>query len=74
MVNRKSVAIDLDAIDGWAVYCPEVDSVVYINKTEVDLTKNGFSFRTSEGKHGANSDSKRKLYNEFNDIVTWMRG
>lgn len=74
MVNGKSVPINLDAIDGWAIYCPDVKSVVYINKSDVDLTKNGFSFRLEPGKPCANLNSKRKLFNEFEDIVTWMRG
>jgi len=74
MVNGKARAIDLSAIDGWAVYCPEVESVVYVGKHEVDLTKGGFAFRLIEGKNSVNKDKvKRKVYTEYGDLDEWFK-
>ena len=74
MVNGKSKEIDFDAIDGWAVYCPEVDSVVYVSKHEVDLEKGSFSFRLTEGKKTVNIDKvKRKIYTEFGNVAEWPK-
>ena len=74
MVNGKSKAIDLTAIDGWAVYCPEVDHVVYVGKHELDLTKNGFAFRLTEGKNSVNINKvKRKIYTEFGNVAEWPK-
>ena len=74
MVNGSGVPINFGAIDGWAVFCPEVDSVVYIGKHEVDLNKNGFSFRLVEGKASVNhSKQKRKLYTEFGTLAEWSK-
>ena len=72
-VNGKSVAIDMDAIDGWAVYCPEVDKVVYIGKFEIDTTKNSFGFRLTEGSNSVNLNKvKRKVYTEFGNVAEWV--
>lgn len=74
MVNGKAKAIDLSAIDGWAVYCPEVDTVVYIGKQEVDLSKGGFSFRLTEGKNSVNVNKvKRKVYTDFGNVAEWPK-
>lgn len=74
MVNGKAVAIDFDAIDGWAVYCPEVDCVVYVNKSDVDISKGGFSFRLSPGSNSVNiSKTKRKIYTEFSELDEWFK-
>jgi hypothetical protein len=74
MVNKKAVPINFDAIDGWAVYCPEVNSVVYVSKNEVDLTKNGFSFRLTDGRNTINKNKVRKrLYTEFGDVAEWSK-
>ena len=74
MVNGKAKAIDMNAIDGWAVYCPEVESVVYVSKHEVDLTKGGFAFRLTEGKNSVNKDKvKRKVYMEYGDLAEWPK-
>lgn len=72
MVNGKSVGIDFNAIDGWAIYCPEVDKVVYVSKTEVDLTKGSFSFRLSEGKKNT-TGTKRKIYTEYSELDEWLK-
>lgn len=72
VVNGKKVPIDISYIDGWAVYCPEVDSVVYINKKDIDDSLKGVSFRLVEGKQTVNKDKcARKLYTEFTDIKNW---
>lgn len=74
VVNGKSIPIEFDAIDGWAVYCPEVDSVVYINKNDVDLTKKAFGFRLTEGSNSVNKNkTRRKLYTEYSSIVSWKK-
>lgn len=72
MVNGKAVKIDFDLIDGWAVYCPQVDSVVYVHKSDIDLTKNNFSFRLAEGKKNT-TGVKRKLYTEYSDVDEWLK-
>jgi hypothetical protein len=73
-VNGKSVPIDCNVIDGWAVYCPEVDSVVYVSKHEVDTTKNSIGFKLTEGKNSVNHDKvKRKFYKEFGELAEWPK-
>ncbi len=73
-VNGKSVPINCNAIDGWAVYCPEVESIVYIGKHEVDITKNSIGFKLSEGMNSVNRDkTKRKLYTEFGSVAEWPK-
>ena len=73
MVNGKSVSIDFDAIDGWAIYCPEIESVVYVGKHEVDLTKGSFAFRLDECKKNA-TGTKRKIYSEYSFLDSWPSG
>jgi hypothetical protein len=66
VVNGKRIPVDLLAIDGWAIYCPEVDTVVYINKKEVDTTKRSLTFRLTEGSNTlGKNQQKRKLYSDF---------
>ena len=65
VVNGKKIPIDLTAIDGWAVYCPEVDTVVYVKKDEINTELGGFSFRLTAGKATCNTGTKLKLYTEF---------
>lgn len=75
VVNGKKIPIDISFIDGWAIYCPEVDTIVYVNKEEIDLSLHGVSFRLVEGKGTVNKDkSVRKLYTEFSDIKNWRCG
>lgn len=72
MVNSKQRPINFDAIDGWAVYCPDVDSVVYVGKHDVDLTKRNFYFRLFEATVPPNKDkTRRKLYTEFGELSDW---
>ena len=73
-VNGKSVPIDIDAIDGWAVYCPEVDKVVYIGKHEVNTNNNSIGFKLTEGKNSVNTNKvKRKLYTEYGAMAEWPK-
>ena len=72
VVNGKKIPIDISYIDGWAIYCPEVDSIIYINKKDIDSSLKGISFRLAEGKHTVNKDKNaRKLYSDFTDILNW---
>lgn len=72
VVNGKKIPIDISFIDGWAIYCPEIDKVVYVNKEDIDLSLRGISFRLIEGKNTISKDkSIRKLYTEFKDITNW---
>tara|TARA_R110000851_G_scaffold149030_3_gene289524 strand:- start:62 stop:490 length:429 start_codon:yes stop_codon:yes gene_type:complete len=74
VVNGKRVPIDLEAIDGWAVYCPEIDKVVYVSKHEVD-TEKGITFRLSEGAKTVSKNTvKRKLYTDFGKLDSWQSG
>jgi hypothetical protein len=68
VVNGKKIPIDLSAIDGWAVYCPEVDAVVYVMKNDINTELGGFSFRLTEGKATCNTGKKLKLYTEFGTV------
>lgn len=72
VVNGKKVPIDLSHVDGWAIYCPTIDKVVYINKNDIDLTLKGVSFRLVEAKSTINKDKKSiKMYHDFDDITNW---
>ena len=72
VVNGKSVPINFNAIDGWAVYCPEIEKVVYVSKNDVDLNKGSFAFRLEETNH-SNGKEKRKLYTEFGALGEWLK-
>ena len=75
VVNGKRIPIDISSIDGWAIYCPDIDKVVYINKSQIDISLGGLSFRLKDGAKTANkSSSPRKMYNEFQDITNWRLG
>ena len=68
----KHTPINFDAIDGWAVYCPEIEKVVYISKSEVDLTKGGINFRLEEGLNRVNKGKNSiQLYSTFGEITSW---
>lgn len=72
VINGKKIPIDISFIDGWAIYCPEIDKVVYINKKDIDPQLKGISFRLLEGKQTVNKDKfARKLYCDFKDITEW---
>jgi PD-(D/E)XK endonuclease len=76
VVNGKKVPMDLSAIDGWAIYCPELDKVVYVHKNEVNTELGGFSFRLEPGKNTFNTSEGRtrlKLYNEYGDVAEWPK-
>jgi hypothetical protein len=74
IVGRKSVPINMDCIDGWAVYCPEIEKIVYVSKQEINLNKKGFSFRFESGGNQVNSDKEKlKLYTEFGKLDEWFK-
>lgn len=56
-----------------AKYFPEVDSVVYVGKHEVDLSKGSFAFRLEEGKKNS-TGVKRKTYTEYSFLDSWPSG
>jgi hypothetical protein len=57
---------EFDSIDGWAVFCPELNSVVFVKKSEVDLSARNFSFALNEG------NTNTKLYSEHKNIEEWQ--
>ncbi len=69
VVNGKIVPIDLNKIDGWAVFCPDIARVVYVQKSEVDLSKGAVNFRLTH-----TSRSAIRVYDEFTSIENWMGG
>jgi len=76
VVNGKKVPMDLSAIDGWAIYCPEVEKVVYVHKSEVNTKLGGFSFRLKPGKatfNTRNGKTRLKLFDEFGDVAEWPK-
>lgn len=73
VVNGKSVPIDFNAIDGWAVFCPEVDKVIYISKSEVDLTKGSVTFRLTPSKNRNSTGNARKMYTDFSEMAEWPK-
>lgn len=75
VVNKKSIPIDFSKIDGWAVYCPEIEKVIYIGSLEVDKTKKSFRFRLTPGGNTVRNDTKKlKFYWEFKTMDTWPSG
>ena len=61
--------IDMDAIDGWACYNPEVDKVVYISKDDIDETKKSIHFRLTPVSKGS---SPHKMYDDFKQLKEWV--
>ena len=52
----------------------EVDSMVYINKNDVDLSKGSVTFRLTEGgKQVSPNATKRKLYTDFSELDEWFK-
>jgi hypothetical protein len=49
VVNGINVPIDTSLIDGWSIYIPEEDVVIYVPKTYVG-DKKSFSIRVLEAK------------------------
>ena len=73
VVNGKKVPIDCNKIDGWAIYCPEVEKIVYIHKNEVDLQKS-INFRLTLGSNRISGNKKRrKLYTDFGSVAEWPK-
>jgi len=73
VVNGKRVPVDLNAIDGWAVYLPEVESVGYISKSMVQDGVKSFRIRKVEAKTTINVDkAPAPLYTTLsNEVVLW---
>lgn len=57
---------EFDSIDGWAVFCPELNSVVFVNKSDVNLSARNFSFALEE------NDANIKLYSDHKNIEEWQ--
>jgi len=73
-VSGKSVPINQNAIDGWAVYCPEINQVIYVSKNEVDLNKKGFAFRFKPAGNQVNDNKEKlKLYYEYGSVDEWFK-
>lgn len=74
VVNGKSIKCDLTAIDGWAVFCPQIQKVVYVSKNEVDLTKTSFAFRLNPGQKSVNKcKTQRKMFLEYGELAEWSK-
>ena len=75
VVNKKKVAMDLDAIEGWAIYCPDIDKVVYVSKKEVDISAGGFYFRLTSKEYKVNIVNKKKMkvHTEFGRVDEWLK-
>ena len=63
----KHIAIDFNAIDGWACYNPEIDKVIYISKEDAK-DKKSVHFRINPVKKGS---TPHKMYYEFKEIKEW---
>jgi hypothetical protein len=76
VVNGKKIPIDLSAIDGWAVYIPEVDVVCYFSKEMIKEGNKGFRIRKIQGARTINIDKlQAPLYNNLvNEEVLWRVG
>jgi hypothetical protein len=49
---------DLNGIDGFAIYCPDTDSVYYVRATEVALLRNKFSLRISPSANNQKKNTR----------------
>ena len=66
VVNGKRIPIDLTAIDGWAIYIPEVEKVCYISKTQIKENTRSFRIRKNTGANTINVDkTKSPVYTEI---------
>ena len=76
VVNGKRVPIDFSAIDGWAVYIPDVETVCYIPKNIVPEGNKSFRIRKVPGAKTINLDKRAvKLYTEYTkEEVIWTGG
>jgi PD-(D/E)XK endonuclease len=66
VVNGKRIPIDLNAIDGWAIYIPEVEKVCYISKKQIPKDTRSFRIRKNAGANTINVDKlKSPVYTEL---------
>ena len=59
VVNGKRIPIDLTAIDGWAIYIPEVEKVCYISKKQIKEDTRSFRIRKNTGANTINVDKAK---------------
>lgn len=75
VVNGKKVPIDLSAIDGWAIYIPDVDTVCYIAKSDIEPTAKGTRIRKTPGSKTINIDKKASpVYKQLLDETKVWKG
>ena len=76
VVNGKKVPIDLSAIDGWAIYIPDVDAVCYIPKSDIPPGAKGTRIRKTPGSKTINIDKKAIIvYKQLlNEEKIWKGG
>lgn len=76
VVNGKKIPIDLNAIDGWAIYCPEVDTVCYFSKDMVKKGLKSYRIRKIIGAKTINIDkSPVSIYSDIVDeTIIWKGG
>ena len=51
VVNRQKIPINRTMIDMWAVYCPDIDDVLYIPVSFASNHKSEFSVRITQPEH-----------------------
>lgn len=72
VVNGKKIPIDLNKIDGWAIYCPNINKVVYINKKEISGKCICFKL-SAKGSEKSNKNKPSKLYTDFGGLSEWSK-
>jgi hypothetical protein len=74
-VNGIKKPINFDAIDGWAVYIPSVDTVCYFSKNMVKDGNKGYRIRKIPGSKSINVDkSPVILYSDITDENVFWEG
>jgi hypothetical protein len=66
VVNGKKIPIDRTAIDGWAIYCSDIDCIAYLPMIEVGQ-KNYFGLRLVEARCCNKDKLPLPLFNQYLD-------
>lgn len=74
VVNGKKLPIDLKAVDGWAVYCADVDQICYFSKQMIKDGSKGYRIRKQPREKQVDSIPTPLYTDLVNEMVLWKDG
>lgn len=74
VVNGKKLPIDISAIDGWAVYCADVDTVCFFSKEMIKPGSKGFRIRRQPRKKNVDAVPIPLYTDLVDETIVWKVG